>query len=212
MFGNAEGVASVFAEEADHGLSDGLHDQCGEDIGGVFDGFDFLDENVEDLELQGCAVLEGGGGVVFTETARVGCVELDGEVRERGDALGVRDVGDGCEFVEGRRKRGREGVVVIVDEEVGALKICVCCDEGGVRILGGVVGEIFEGFADGCVCGGRVDGVAAPHKPLGEGFQVEAGDDAEVVAAAAEGKVEVWVRLLVNVPDLAVRQYYLVIM
>lgn len=182
-----------------------MHDQCGEDVGGVFNGFDFLDEDVEDLALQGCAVLKGGGGVVFTEPAWVGCVELDSEVRERGDALGVRDVWDGCEFVEGRRKGGREGVFVIVDEDVGALKICVCYDKGGVRILGAVIGEVFEGFADGCVCGRRVDGVAAPHKTLGEGFQVEAGDDAEVVAAAAESKVEVWVRLLVNVPDLAVR-------
>ena len=50
-----------------------------------------------------------------------------------------------------------------------------------------------------------MDGAASPHQSLGEGFHVEAGDDAKVVAAAAKGEVEVWVRALVDVPDLAVR-------
>ena len=119
--GDAEGVAAVFAEEADRGEGDGLHDQRGGDFGGVFDGFDLLGEDVEDADLQGGAVLEGGGGVMFAETAGVGCVQFDREVGESGDALGIGDVGDGCEFVEGRREGGRKGVFISVGEDVRPL-------------------------------------------------------------------------------------------
>lgn len=50
--------------------------------------------------------------------------------------------------------------------------------------------------------GSGADGVgdgAAPHGALRVGFEVEAGDDAEVVAAAAEGEVEGWVGGAVDV-------------
>ena len=45
---------------------------------------------------------------------------------------------------------------------------------------------------------------AAPHVALRESGEGECGYDAEVVAAAAEGKVEVWVGGVIYVGDSAV--------
>ena len=50
-----------------------------------------------------------------------------------------------------------------------------------------------EGGGEGGGGGYGVGEGAAPHAALGVGFEVEAGDDAEVVAAAAEGEEEGWV-------------------
>lgn len=61
-----------------------------------------------------------------------------------------------------------------------------------------------EGVEGGDEGGGGTYGVgdgAAPHGALGVGFEVEAGDDAEVVAAAAEGEVEGWIGGAVDVCD-----------
>lgn len=61
---------------------------------------------------------------------------------------------------------------------------------------------MYEGVEGSDEGGGGADGVgdgAAPHGALRVGFEVETGDDAEVVAAAAKGEEEGWVGGAVDV-------------
>jgi hypothetical protein len=50
---------------------------------------------------------------------------------------------------------------------------------------------------------GKVEDIATPEQPLFKGAEVEARDDAEVVAPAAEGNPEVLVLVGIGVDDLA---------
>ena len=131
-------------------------------------------------------------------------MEVEGEGGEVGDAGGGGEGWDGGEFMEDwgvgdgfgvfHSGAGEEGAVVVVEIE----------EKGGVWVGGSVVGEIVEcGDERGVGCDG-VGSRSSPHGALGEGFKIEAGDDAEVVTAAAEGEVEVRMRGPIYVDDLGV--------
>lgn len=170
-----------------------------------------MDEEFQDLGLEIGTVLEGGGCVCLPEAAWIGCIQLQCQIREIRDADGGCEGWDRGEFVEDGRVGDRLGVLVVVAEDVGALNVGRRDDQRGVGVRGAGCREVGEGVVDGGVCCDGVDGQAAPHRPLGKGVQIETGDDAEVVAAAAEGEIEVWMGMLVYVEDVAVCENDLVV-
>ena len=89
-------------------------------------------------------------------------------------------------------------------EEVGV-------DDRGIGIEAGAGGggEVLEGKELPGDAGPGVGYEAAPELALGEGFEVEAGYDAEVVGAAFEGFEEVGVGGGVGVDDVACSEDYL---
>lgn len=82
-----------------------------------------------------------------------------------------------------------KGRVVVVEFEY----------EGGVWIGGTIFGEGVEGVDERGVGGDRVGARSAPHVALGKSFQIEAGDDAKIVAATAEGEEQIRVECSVYV-------------
>lgn len=103
--------------------------------------------------------------------------------------------------MEDGRVGGRFGVLHVRAAGKGSVVVVKCDDQRGIRVRGTVGGEVVEGGDERGVGGDRVESRPAPHGALGEGFEVEASDDAEIVAPAAQGEVEVWVRGVVYVGD-----------
>ena len=66
------------------------------------------------------------------------------------------------------------------------------------------MGEVYEGGQEGRGLGKGVYACAAPHVALRESRDGECRYDAEVVAAAAESEVEIWVGGVIDVGDGAV--------
>ena len=103
--------------------------------------------------------------------------------------------------MEDGRVDGRFGVLHVRAATKGPVVVVECNDQRSIRVGGTVGGEIVKGGDERGVGGDGVESRSAPHEALGEGFEVEASDDAEIVAPAAQGEVEVWVRGVVYVGD-----------
>ena len=95
--------------------------------------------------------------------------------------------------MEDGRVDDRFGVLHVRLAEEGPVVVGEGENQRGVRVGGCVGGEVVEGRDEGGVGGDGVGSASAPHEALRKGFEVEAADDAEVVAAAPQGEVEVWV-------------------
>lgn len=193
--GDSERVAAVLAELGYCVSGDWLQCYGRQDVFDVSDARDLVLVYLQYLLRERDRGLERRGAVRLSEARRVHLFDLEDKVGEARDARRRQDVGDrGGEVVEDGWWAG--GGIGVVDEG-GA-------EEGGVvvgevedqrRVLVGVAGggRVYEGVESGDQGGGGADGVgdgAAPHWALGVGLEVEAGNDAEVVAAAAEGEEE----------------------
>lgn len=90
---------------------------------------------------------------------------------------------------------GVDGGLGVFDVGVAAKGPVVVVEIQDHRRVGVIVGggECVECADERRVGAEGVGSGSAPHRALGEGFEGEARHDAEVVAAAAEGEVEVWV-------------------
>ena len=161
--------------------------------------------DVEDVGHELSVVLERGGYEFLSESGWLSVLQLDGQVEQIGDSAGVGDIWDTREILEERRiDHGIDIFIVIREEAARALETRRGNDQRSFGISGGVRIEPVEGVVDGGVGGQGIDCSSAPHLPMREGVEVEACDDAEVVAAAAEREEEVWVCCGVDVNDCAV--------
>lgn len=122
---------------------------------------------------------------------RCGLTQFDGKVAHVRNTHGVLQLG--LDARKGRkggwvRLGGLLGVFVVVCDKPASCCRCIpiVVDECSIWIVGRCSGKVFKGskvlFAGGDVVSDR----ATPELALLEGFDVEAGDDAEVIGATFE--------------------------
>ena len=101
--------------------------------------------------------------------------------------------------MEYRRIDNRLGVFVVVAEDILAFGVGDSRYQSSIRILRGLVGEVFESGVYGLVGADVIHDHASPHASLFERVEVKAGDDSKVVAATPQREVEIGMRGIVDV-------------
>ncbi len=133
--------------------------------------------------------------------------DLDRQVGQVRNPRRIREVLNRSEVVErGWLGDGVEVFVTVAEEVACALRVASRHDQGRFRISVRVLVEPIECVVYRHV---RCHGVyhhATPHLAVFERVQVEPGDDAEVVSASSQSKVQVGVRGLVGVDDPSVSE------
>lgn len=165
--------------------------------------------------------LEDDGAVDVAHA--VHAVELVGEVVERVDAQGagygraerlgeiLQRLGEGPGGVGGCvvfLGGGVAGVFIEIDERrfVACAVVLRDRDDRAVGVVDEVVCEFHEGLECLVEVGEGVHCDTAPERAVGEGYEVEAGDEPEVAGAAFEAFEEVGVLFRIGVCDCAVAE------
>lgn len=130
---------------------------------------------------------------------RIGIIKLDRQVRQTGNTerIGQNSALHRSEILQHRRIDNRFRVLQIRGNDVYVCELHVGVGEDDLRVWIGrpVDGQPVEGVVEGGGGGGAVEeGLRpGPEVALRVGGEIETRHDAEVVAAAAEGEVEVGV-------------------
>lgn len=95
-------------------------------------------------------------------------------------------------------------ILIIVTCKILALVVIECYDQSCVRVLGSAVGKIVVGLDDRCVEGDRMHLHSSPEFALLKGLQVKAGDNAKIVSTTTKGKIQIGVRVDIDVCDFAI--------
>ena len=101
--------------------------------------------------------------------------------------------------MKNRRIDDRLGVFIVVTENVLAFGVGDGRYQSSIRIVRGIVGEVFESGVDGFVGADVIHNHASPHTSLCERVEVKAGDDSKVVAATPQCEVEIRMGGIVDV-------------
>lgn len=109
--------------------------------------------------------------------------------------------------MEDGRIHDRFRIIIKVTCKVLAFVIIKRYDQSGVGVLRSVIGEIIIGLDDGCIEGDRMHFRPSPELSLCKGLQVKAGDNAKIVPATAKSKIQIGVRVDVDVCDFAICEH-----
>ena len=201
---NSQCIPSIFTEISNRIRCDGLRRHRRQHPLGIQNAPRSRHEHIQHPLLELNIGLERARHVRLAVPGRVQTLQLLRQVRERGDAHCGCEAVDGGKFVENGRIDDGLGVLHARGAEVCAVKV----EEGEVECRGGGGrGQVSEVYESGDESGGRGEGVracAAPHVSVREGEETEGSHEAEVVAAAAEGEVEVWVGGVIYIGDGAI--------
>lgn len=210
---NAQSITSVALKVRDDGGRDGLEDEGRQGSLGVDNVQDLFRKEVLELLHDGHVIEDSKSPKGFAQSGGLGGVEFDSQVRHVCDALAGLQGGDaGKVLQDGRIADG----LAVLDIQTGQQGLCLLEvdkgeDDGAVRVVAMVDVEVVEGLVQFIGVLARNSSLAAVHVTLLKRVEVEASDDAKVIAATAQSPEQVRIRAVVDVADRSIGQDDLVV-